>query len=464
MDFLKELALPQSLEHYKLVILLATISAVVFVPYISYVLGSSVLSLWYNRKGRERHNATQLRFARILADLALYNKSLVTFLGIIPALSLVFSYAQILQASPSIAVGLAGFGFLFVLAGLILLYAYKYTFRVQGLLESYQGMIKKHKSVDAVVEDVNEYQRSNTNAHMRTGRYGLSFLTAGVVLYSAAYCAGSGPTHWSDIDSLLSLFLSADVWIKMLTVAALTFGTTGIGVQYFILIWKGKQFDSDDDLVALVMNVGRRWTIVSLLLTPAFLLAALALLSGSSASGSVYGLAGLSLLFFFVAAHFVYGYHKSGEVVSLAYALFAFLLGVALTTVNDYVAVGNSTKAHAASLAFVHEKELDDLKMKLGVGLLVLSGEDIYNAKCSACHLYDQKKVGPPYFETIPKYAARKSDLVSFVLNPQKINPAYPPMPNQGLKASEADSIAVYLMRKVAEAGKMKLETPTSAK
>jgi cytochrome c len=463
MDFLKELALPQSLEHYKLVILLATISAVVFVPYISYVLGSSILSLWFSRKGRDQHNETELKFARLIVDLALYNKSVVTFLAVIPALSLVFSYAQILQSSPSIAVGLAAFGFLFLLAGLILLYAYKYTFRVQGVLESYQGMIKR-ENANIDPGEVESYRRSNAQAHTSTGRYGLFFLIAGVVLYAAAYSAGSSPAHWSEIDSLFALFMSADVWIKMLMVAALVLGTTGIGIQYFILVWEGDQFNSNHDLVALVRSVGRRWATISLVLIPVVVLTSVGMLPATSVSGNVYGLAGLSLVLFFVAAHFVYGYFKSGEVVSLAYALFAFLLGVAVITVNDYVTVGNSTKAHAASLAFVHEKELDDLKMKLGVGLLVPTGEDIYNAKCSACHLYDQKKVGPPYFETIPKYAARKADLVSFILNPQKIDPAFPPMPNQGLKASEADSIASYIMRKVADAGRMKPESSSPTK
>jgi cytochrome c len=75
-----------------------------------------------------------------------------------------------------------------------------------------------------------------------------------------------------------------------------------------------------------------------------------------------------------------------------------------------------------------------------------MSGEEIFNAKCSACHLFDQKKVGPPYKSVLPKYRGNKAQLVSFVLNPLKVDPSYPPMPNQGLKPTEADSIATYLL------------------
>ena len=45
MDFLKELALPQSLEHYHLVVLLAAISSMVFVPYVMFVLGSTIAGM-----------------------------------------------------------------------------------------------------------------------------------------------------------------------------------------------------------------------------------------------------------------------------------------------------------------------------------------------------------------------------------------------------------------------------------
>jgi cytochrome c len=81
---------------------------------------------------------------------------------------------------------------------------------------------------------------------------------------------------------------------------------------------------------------------------------------------------------------------------------------------------------------------------------VTFTGEDIYTARCFACHLFDQKKVGPPYFKTIPKYEGKKAELVAFILNPTKVDPAYPPMPNQGLRLAEADSIASYIIRKVA--------------
>jgi cytochrome c len=116
---------------------------------------------------------------------------------------------------------------------------------------------------------------------------------------------------------------------------------------------------------------------------------------------------------------------------------------------NEHVAVGMATREHAVLLAALHEVETDALKARLGVGKAAATGEDIYNGRCSACHLFDVKKVGPPYRSVIPKYAGKKDALVAFILNPKKMDPTYPPMPNQGLKPGEADSIATFLLTKL---------------
>jgi cytochrome c len=74
----------------------------------------------------------------------------------------------------------------------------------------------------------------------------------------------------------------------------------------------------------------------------------------------------------------------------------------------------------------------------------------IFNTKCIACHKFDQKVVGPPYQQTVPKYNGDVGKLSEYIFNPQKIDPAYPPMPNQGLKKKEAQAMAKWLIDQVA--------------
>ena len=115
--------------------------------------------------------------------------------------------------------------------------------------------------------------------------------------------------------------------------------------------------------------------------------------------------------------------------------------------ISEQSAFRNVTKKQALVLSAEYDATLNAMK---GVSTIVeISGADIFNGKCSACHKYDQKLVGPPYKETLPKYNGDVEKVAAFVLNPTKINPAYPAMPSQGLKPAEAKAIAKYILEEV---------------
>jgi len=73
-------------------------------------------------------------------------------------------------------------------------------------------------------------------------------------------------------------------------------------------------------------------------------------------------------------------------------------------------------------------------------------GAQVFTQRCSACHAWDRKVVGPPYLRVVPKYIGKEADLQGFIRNPVKIDPAYPIMPNQGLREVEILSVARYLL------------------
>jgi cytochrome c len=127
-----------------------------------------------------------------------------------------------------------------------------------------------------------------------------------------------------------------------------------------------------------------------------------------------------------------------------------FLVFAVLTfnIIKDQSMFANSAKVHFLS---VNKKAEEMINKKAGENLNVagVNPEEIFNTKCSACHKFDVKLVGPPYQETIPKYNNDVKKLSAFIYNPQKINTAYPPMPNQGLKQKEADAVAQWLISKV---------------
>lgn len=460
MDFIKHLALPQSIEHYHLLLFILNLTFIVLLPYLGFLLGTSFFSYIYNKKGTAEKNQLYKRFAKDLIDTGVFSKSGLTFLAIVPAASLVFLYAQLLQATTTIAVSVMTFGFLALLAGSILLYAYKYTFKLSSVLTDVEGFIAKGS---AVSEEVAVYLEANEHTHLRSGRFGIGLLFVGSFLTVGASAMACNPATWETMNNVFELFLSLDFLARYLQFMAIGLGVTGIGILFFVISWQSGEKRLDEPYAALVRQFGFRWSAVSLLLQPGLLVLTVAVLPSGAASGLMYALAGVSLLFLFAAAHFIYAFKRDGHVSYTAYAFFTLAMALTFMFTKDQVAIGNGTKEHAAQLSLAYERDVEELKAKLGVAIKALTGQEIYDAKCSACHMFDQKKVGPPYKETLPKYAGKKVELVAFILNPVKVNPAYPNMPNQGLKPSEADSIATFLMAKALGSFKP-IDTPEAAK
>jgi cytochrome c len=449
MEFLNTIAAPQSLEHFRLIVMIAAISSLIFIPYAGFVLGSSIVSYWYDRKAQKEQNPVFLLVAHRCVDNALYNKSLITFLAIIPGLSIVFSYAQMLQGTTAIAVSAAAAGFIFLLAGFVLLYSYKYTFRVQEILESYQKILARDTTGTVGTKEMDSYDEANTLAHRRSGRWGLVFLSVSIILYIAALDCIVHPAQWNTMASIPDSFLSVGVWLKIVQFCALAAGLTGTGILYFT--FSGEPDESNgSEYAGIVKRLGVRLSVISLLALPIVLLISLASLSNEAISGYSYGLAGITVLLLFTSAHFLYSFVKTSYRGVLVYGWLSFVLAAIVLVVNDHIAIGTATHSQSVVVASRHEKEMEDLKSKLGVVTVKVTGREIYDTRCASCHLFNARKVGPPYDETIPKYNGNKPELIAFILSPGKKNPEYPPMPNPGLKPAEADSIASFLIRSVA--------------
>jgi cytochrome c551/c552 len=74
------------------------------------------------------------------------------------------------------------------------------------------------------------------------------------------------------------------------------------------------------------------------------------------------------------------------------------------------------------------------------------AGGQLFQQKCSICHHFDQRLVGPPLNSVLEKYRPAKDKLTGFLRNPQKVDPDYPAMPNLSLTEQEAGAIADYLL------------------
>ncbi|MBK7256697.1 MAG: hypothetical protein IPI01_02520 [Ignavibacteriae bacterium] len=440
MEVLNNIALPQSTEHFHLLLFIYNIVMAVLLPYAALITGSILLAVYADRRAAGEGSLRLL--ARRLINAVLPSRTFFTFFAVLPALAIVFVYAQVLQSTPALAAGCALLAVVFFIAAGVAAFAYQYTFRLTEVLGT------TRPAGDATAE----LQAGARSTHEKSGTVAAWTIVLASFFFSAGTAIGVRPSAWTGLGSLPALLIAPDVWLTWLVFLTLAAAMTGVGVLFFHhRSPAGPEVASDYE--SDVRALGLKILTSAILAMPVFLAAGLLRLEDLAVSGWVYGLAAGAVLALFGALQAMYAYVQLDRPATTAYAFALVIAGTTCIASMYQVALHNATRDHAVALAVVYDRNEEALKTALGVGAKPLTGEDIYNGKCSACHLFDQKKVGPAYKSVVTKYAGRKADLVRFILNPVKVDPAFPNMPSQGLRPAEADSIAAFLLKKVGVKG-----------
>jgi len=436
MDFLKQIALPQSEAQIGVLHFVLNVIYLILLPFISYLFGALILSLYTNRRGRLNGQQHDLRFSEEVISHILPTKNIVVLFGVVPFMALVFAYAQLLQSSTAISVSILTWGALLFAAAAAFASSYQTSTKLNGILH---GVTKSNEEIETYRAQMNEARRTS-------GKYALLFLSFAVYLLIAGTSLASQPEQWLSTSSIVQLLLSLDVWVKVIQFILLSLTIASLGTLYFTFSWQGGVKNIENGYADHVKKTALPVGLLSLLAQPLFVVLSVVLLPVSALSGLVFISAFLVILFIFITSHFVYGMLKEFKTGFAANAFYTLILAIVFMVIQTTSSLSSSTQKHSAVVAHQYEMYHAELLAKMGIGMATMSGEEIFGAKCSACHEFGAKKVGPAYKEVLPKYENKREQLLSFVLNPQKINPAYPPMPNQGLKPAEADSITAYIM------------------
>jgi len=419
MDFLDKLVLPQSLEHIALLHYMAIIILFLFVPFFSIVLGGSILSLFFKRKGKKSANEFYTKFSKEVIAYTTFTKWAGVGLGVIPIAALILIYAQILHNLIQFTIPLFVGAVVLIAVGLIFIYAYR-----KGWVSADASSVSKISSKSAYV--------------------GIIFLLIGSCFFITGLNLALNDGDRNAVNSLF-IFSSFVKWIQLVTAAL---SLTGSFLLFIYFFWEGGKEISDPNYKELIKKTGLSITLFFALFQPLFLLINLVSLPSLALSSSVFGFAILSLLAVFWVYHLLYAMLKNGEMHFSGIVFLLLVLASLFLIISEQASFSNVTKKQALILSVEYETVLNKLKGEQK-GIEAISGADIFNGRCSACHKFDQKLVGPPYKETLPNYNGDVEKVAAFVLNPTKVNPAYPPMPNQGLKPAEARAIAKYILEEV---------------
>lgn len=432
MEFLDKLVLPQSAEHIKLLHYILTLVLALFVPFISVVFGGTFSSIYFLKRFKKTENPFYIKFSKELIENLTVSPGVGIILGLVPLLTAILIFVQLLHTSLIQTVSFLILSFVFVLAALVLIYIYRYSIASVKLNDT-----DNNKNENSLSISNSLYLKSNY------GKIGLILLFIGIWFYVAAITSATNFSSWSFTGVITSL-AAPKVLLNFLIFIVFAFALSNAAFLFIHLYWKRREKTSDSDYTKFVKDTCSKAGLRASLPLPVLIAINLFSFSETTLSGSIFIYSVVSILLIFLSYHLFYMILNKNEYKFGSLIFFILIFGWVALIIKDQKAMTNATEYHSLVLSTDYDKMLAELK---GEGTIaVLNGKEIYDVRCASCHKFDQKFVGPAHFDVLPKYEGKEGQLIAYIKNPVKVDPAYPPMPNPGLTPPEVDAVVKYLL------------------
>ncbi len=413
MEWLRNLALPQSAEHIQLLGYMFVIVQTIFISFTGLIFWGTIISIYFKKKAQNDLDPVYKNAAQDIIHLILFNRTTGLLFSILPLVAIILIFAQLFQLIDIHNLTYLTISFIFSACAILLLYDYKNSFddfRLLSLNSAVSGAILLFIALWMF------------NAGLTSSIYGDRWLSTGFFegLFSLTVLLRFG------LFLLLSLVIMS---------AALLFAL------YYV------NENINDDYVKIIRAVALRTAFIGSLLIPVLLVINFFLVPAGFLSESylVYILLGLFLIF--ITYHILYTIFRKLNKTSAASLLLAVLLFTFFYVLSDKEIVYNANKVNAGIMSADFNEYIATLRTPEKP--VELNGEEIYRINCSACHDMNRILVGPAHVDVIPKYFNKEDQLTAYIRNPIRVNTNFPPMPNLGLKPDEARAVAVYVIQKV---------------
>jgi len=443
MDILQNIVYPQSPTNVLLLKYLLFLTLLLLLPYLSVLMSSTLFSVMHFNKGKKNSQREYLQFANELIDLFTVNKGMSFSLGIVPVIGLMFIYSQLLLNSGLNLTSHLLFALIILVAALIYIYTYKYSFRLKNIFKLVN--INEANSSEQI-EEFEGFKRSNSKLLAKSGTIGFILLLIVSFIIIGALQISFDSSRWVEENSFFDILFSTNSVLYFFFYLSFSLAITcaAIVFKYF----KSGDKEYDKNYLKYIKSFSLKTGLIFTLIQP--LLFSLTIISSPSTSLSfpLFVATIIVLLLMLAVSVLFYLMYKESSTHLGGSTVLVFLILVAMIIYKDQLAFDTTSKIQINNLDKEYALFAAALKKDAGLEEIVeISGEDIYNAKCIACHKFDAKLVGPAYNDVLPKYEGKKAELVSFILNPYKINDEFTSMPNQGLKPKEAEAIADYIVK-----------------
>ncbi len=440
MEFLDKAILPQSAHHMVLIKYLIVVAFVLLIPYLSLLLGNLAYSLYFRKRAVRENNENFYKLSEDMIEMITFNKSMAFALGIVPMLSAMFGFAQLLNQTSASVHGYIFISLLFLINALLLIYSYK-----NGFLFKIKISDDSSNLSDIEKNRIAKQERA-AKIFGKSGKYGISLLLISIYIFCGAIQLSFDTERWQSVGNIGEMVFSFNALISFAQFIISAFLITSAMILYRYFRTNTEATNFKDEFKNYIRDFVLIRGLLATILLLSFVVLSVMMRTKSSLSFGVFGYTVVALCLILIISSLFYLMLKESSTKYNSAVIFLVILTVFVLIVRDQYSFDVSTKKQFAILAANYDAYQAKVNEQLGIGGATISGADIYNGRCIACHTFDKKIVGPPYNSTMPKYEGKKDLLVKFIMNPVKVNPDYPAMPSQGLKPKEAEAVAEYLL------------------
>ncbi|HEY7751318.1 MAG TPA: hypothetical protein VH917_03425, partial [Ignavibacteriaceae bacterium] len=156
MEFLDNFILPQSAEHIHLLHYMLILILFLFIPFVSMLFGGTALSLYYKRKGIKNNDNKSIDFAKHIMEIVTINKSVGFILGVVPLITSILIYAQLLHASSITNLNYLAVSLVLFVFALVLIYSYRYSLSFNKIFKSFDSKQIHDKNFNSEISKLSE--------------------------------------------------------------------------------------------------------------------------------------------------------------------------------------------------------------------------------------------------------------------------------------------------------------------
>ncbi len=364
MDILESIIHPQSVQRIELLSYITTIAYMILLPYLGLLLSSTLLTCMFNGRGKRSKNAHYIKLSKDLITLPTFNLHASLGLVLLPLFALMFTYAQIVQASSQLVFDNLFYLIFLIVPAIFLIYIYKDSFELSDIAK----LVNKTKEDESNKDDeFSIYKFTTIKLLTNSPRLAFYLFFASSYILIAGITLISDSTRWETATSLSDMLWNDATIISFLYFLSSSLALTAVLALYLYFKPNSYHETSDRKYSDMMKRFFLNTAMIFVLVLPILFTLDLMSVPTIALSNSLFGISIGVITILLIIASLLYHMIKDSEMKYRGATLFLFIGLFALLATRVQVAFNTSAQLQVKEVIKTYEASVTEMNEQLGV-------------------------------------------------------------------------------------------------